>query len=153
MDPLELGSQLRALRTAEGRTVASVAAVAGLSVPYIANLENGRGNPTVTALGRLASALGTRLEITLSRDAEDQDDRAPAATRVPQSLVRLSRTARFRRAAAEMAAATGADQDELAFRLVGALAALAQVLGKEPAEADWLRLLDAVLLAAAHPAG
>ena len=52
-----------------------------------------------------------------------------------------------------MAAALGEDQDELAFRLVGALAAMAQVLGNEPAEPDWLRLLDAVLLAAAHPAG
>ncbi len=131
MDPLELGSQLRALRTAEGRTVASVAAVAGLSVPYIANLENGRGNPTVTALSRLAGALGTRLEISLSQDAAGQDDRTPATPRVPQSLVRLSRTARFRQAAAEMAAALGTGQDELTLRLVGALAALAQVLRSE----------------------
>jgi len=38
--------------------VASVAADAGLSVPYIANLENGRGNPTTAALARLAEALG-----------------------------------------------------------------------------------------------
>jgi transcriptional regulator with XRE-family HTH domain len=39
--------------------VASVAADAGLSVPYIANLENGRGNPTTAALTRLAEALGS----------------------------------------------------------------------------------------------
>jgi len=58
-----IGRQLRARRTAAGRTVASVAADAGLSVPYIANLENGRGNPTATALTRLAAALGMRLAI------------------------------------------------------------------------------------------
>jgi len=50
-----IGRQLRARRTAAGRTVASVAADAGLSVPYIANLENGRGNPTTAALRRLAA--------------------------------------------------------------------------------------------------
>src|SRR5439155_12714694 len=41
----DLGNRLRNRRTAAGRTIASVAAEAGLSVPYIANLENGRGNP------------------------------------------------------------------------------------------------------------
>jgi transcriptional regulator with XRE-family HTH domain len=152
VDPRELGSQLRALRTAEGRTVASVAAVAGLSVPYIANLENGRGNPTLTALSRLAGALGTRLHIALTRGGEDRGDEAPPAPRVPTSLVRLSRTARFRQTAAVMAAAAGVDTDELSLRLVGALASLTQVLGPEPAESDWLRLLDALLLIAVHPA-
>ena len=81
-----------------GRTVASVAAEAGLSVPYIANLENGRGNPTTTALTRLAGALGMRLVITLAPD----DDSPAGATspEVPASLVRLGRTARFRQTAA-----------------------------------------------------
>ena len=55
-----------------------MAAEAGLSVPYIANLENGRGNPTT--------------------------------------------------------------------------AALAQAMGRDLAEADWWRLLDALMLVAAHPA-
>ena len=66
MDQSEIGRQLRARRTAAGRTVASVAADAGLSVPYIANLENGRGNPTTAALTRLAEALGLRLVVTLA---------------------------------------------------------------------------------------
>jgi len=61
-----LGRRLRALRAGAGRTVASVAAEAGLSVPYIANLENGRGNPTVAALERLARALGTELTLDLA---------------------------------------------------------------------------------------
>ena len=71
MEHAAIGRQLRARRTAAGRTVASVAADAGLSVPYIANLENGRGNPTITALARLAEALGMRLVVTLA-PARDQ---------------------------------------------------------------------------------
>jgi len=51
VDQPEIGRQLRARRTAAGRTVASVATDAGLSVPYIANLENGRGNPRPWACG------------------------------------------------------------------------------------------------------
>ena len=76
---LVIGRQLRARRTAAGRTVASVAADAGLSVPYIANLENGRGNPTTAALSRLAGALGLRLEITLGAEEDAGPGRGPGA--------------------------------------------------------------------------
>ena len=93
MEHEAIGRQLRARRTAAGRTVASVAADAGLSVPYVANLENGRGNPTATALTRLAGALGTRLLITLAPDeSSQQDGRAPAARGA-----RLARPARAHR--------------------------------------------------------
>src|SRR5579864_4044939 len=85
----EIARQLRARRTAAGRTVASVAADAGLSVPYIANLENGRGNPTATALTRLARALGMRLVITLIPDEDSQQASEPAPPKMPASLVRL----------------------------------------------------------------
>ena len=52
-----------------------------------------------------------------------------------------------------MAASLDRDADELSGQLVVALAALAQALGPELAEADWWRLLDALLLIAAHPSG
>jgi transcriptional regulator with XRE-family HTH domain len=147
-----IGRQLRARRTAAGRTVASVAADAGLSVPYIANLENGRGNPTATALTRLAAALGLRLVITLAPDEDSRTDGEPAAPEVPLSLVRLGRTARFREAAAAIATALDLDAGEFSAQLVTALATLAHTLGKDLAEADWWRILDALLLIAAHPA-
>jgi transcriptional regulator with XRE-family HTH domain len=147
-----IGRQLRARRTAAGRTVASVAADAGLSVPYVANLENGRGNPTATALTRLAGALGTRLVITLAPDEGSREAGEPAPPGVPASLVRLGRTSRFRQAVTAMAAAAGVDADEMSARLVGALAALAHATGRDLAEPDWWRLLDALLLIAAHPA-
>ncbi len=168
MDQAEIGRQLRARRTAAGRTVASVAAGAGLSVPYIANLENGRGNPTTAALTRLAEALGLRLVVTLAAAEEDARTAGSAVAGVagvavaggaggtpgiPASLVRLGRTDRFREAVAVMAPAMDAGPDEFAGQLVAALAALAQALGRDLAEPDWWRLLDALVLVAAHPAG
>ena len=163
MDQAEIGRQLRARRTAAGRTVASVASDAGLSVPYIANLENGRGNPTTAALTRLAEALGLRLVVTLAPAEEDPGTAgsavagsAVAGSRrtpgIPASLVRLGRTDRFREAVAVMAPALDAGPDEFAGQLVAALAALAQAMGRDLAEPDWWRLLDALVLVAAHPA-
>jgi transcriptional regulator with XRE-family HTH domain len=152
VEQAEIGRQLRARRTAAGRTVASVAADAGLSVPYIANLENGRGNPTTAALRRLAEALGLRLVVTLGPAEEGQPAGTSASPEIPASLVRLGRTARFRQAVDVMAATLEVDADEFSVRLVAALAALARSLGRDLAEADWWRLLDALLLVAAHPA-
>jgi transcriptional regulator with XRE-family HTH domain len=147
-----IGRQLRAQRTAAGRTVASVAADAGLSVPYIANLENGRGNPTTTALTRLAAALGMRLVLTLEPDQDSQQAREPAPPQVPASLVRLGRTARFRQAVTAIAATLDLDTEQFSAQLVTALAALARTMGKDLAEPDWWRILDALLLIATHPA-
>ena len=168
MEESAIGHQLRARRTAAGRTVASVAADAGLSVPYIANLENGRGNPTTAALARLAQALDLRLVVALVPDSASEEPGASAASTastasavsaalavppMPGSLVRLGRTSRFRRSVTAMAAALDRDADEFSAQLVTSLAALAQAMGRDLAEADWWRLLDALLLIAAHPSG
>jgi transcriptional regulator with XRE-family HTH domain len=152
MEQGAIGRQLRARRTAAGRTVASVAADAGLSVPYIANLENGRGNPTTTALTRLAGALGMRLVITLVPDEESQQAREPAAAEVPASLVRLGRSARFRQTVTVIAASLDLDTGEFSAQFVGALATLALALGKDLTEPDWWRIIDALLLIATQPA-
>jgi transcriptional regulator with XRE-family HTH domain len=146
-----LGHQLRALRTAAGRTVASVAQDAGLSVPYIANLENGRGNPTITALRRLATALGVRLEVLLVPPGDGPGAGPDPVAELPASLVRVRRAAAFRRATEVMAQALGLDHRDFSIRLASAMTALATALGREPSEADWWRLLDAILLMAAHP--
>jgi len=152
MEDSPIGRQLRARRTAAGRTVASVAADAGLSVAYIANLENGRGNPTTTALARLAEALGMHLVITLVRDDDGRQADSPVPPPVPASLVRLARTARFRQAVAVMAAELEVDAAEFSAQFVTALAALAHSMRKDLAEPDWCRILDALLLVATHPA-
>ncbi|TCO48160.1 helix-turn-helix domain-containing protein [Actinocrispum wychmicini] len=144
MDHQDMGRQLRALRTTAGRTVASVASDAGLSVPYVANLENGRGNPTTTALDRLAKALGTELTITFATSNAPQPD-AP----VPPSLVRLSRTQRFRRDMRLLADTL--DDEDVPARVITALTQVAAVMGRDLSEPDWWRLLDALLLVGNHP--
>ena len=150
MDHHELGRQLRALRTAAGRTVASVAADAGLSVPYVANLENGRGNPTTTALGRLAAALDTHLTIRLDPPAGPAHP-PPGTPPLPPSLVRLSRTRRFRHDVHIVAETLGRQPQDVSAQLTRTLAHFAQLIGRELHETDWWRLLDALLLVTTHP--
>jgi transcriptional regulator with XRE-family HTH domain len=140
----ELGRQLRAMRAASGRTVASVAAAAGLSVPYVANLENGRGNPTMGAVDRLAAALGSELTVSLAGTTGP----APSA---PQSLVRFARTSRFRHDNTQLAATLGASPDELSQRIVATLAGFADAVGMDPGDAGWGRLMDALVLVVQHP--
>ncbi|MBM7784331.1 helix-turn-helix domain-containing protein [Tenggerimyces flavus] len=139
MDTAELGRQLRARRTAAGRTVASVAAEAGLSVPYVANLENGRGNPTVAALQAWASALGLRLDVTL-RAVDAPVEEVPAAVR------RFGRSARFLAETQSLGEAAGSDPTELRRRLLRTMAALLETSPHEPTELDLQRVLDAVVL-------
>jgi transcriptional regulator with XRE-family HTH domain len=147
-----IGRQLRARRTAAGRTVASVATDAGLSVPYVANLENGRGNPTTSALTRLADALGMRLLITLEPDEGGQQARGAESPEVPASLVRLGRTARYRKSVAAITMALNLDTHQFSAQLVNVLAAIAHATSRDLAEPDWWRILDALLIIAEHPA-
>lgn len=149
MDRHQMGMRLRALRAATGRTVASVATDAGLSVPYVANLENGRGNPTVDALSRIAQALGVRATIEFA--AEDSTGPNVGTTALPATLVRLGRGARFRHDTRLIAEAVGEDPASTAARILDALAKLAEVTGRELSEPDWYRLLDALILVALHP--
>jgi len=132
------------MRAASGRTVASVAADAGLSVPYIANLENGRGNPTMGAVDRLAAALGSDLTVSLAGTTGP----APSA---PQTLVRFARTGRFRQDNTQLAATLGIPPDQLSQRVVTALAGFADALGIDPGDAGWARLMDALVLIVQHP--
>lgn len=146
MDVREIGRQLRSRRAAAGRTVASVALDAGLSVPYVANLENGRGNPTLSALARLASALGTELIVSLEPPSARV---APAVSaNIPPPLARLGRTERFRRMTALTAASLGTDPDELASQILSSLPLAAAALGRDLAAADYWRLIDALTLIA-----
>jgi hypothetical protein len=51
-----------------------------------------------------------------------------------------------------MAATLALDADQLSVQLVAALALLASTRSTDLVEADWWRLLDALLLIATHPA-
>ena len=141
----DLGGRLRARRTAAGRTIASVAAEAGLSVPYIANLENGRGNPTLSAVSSLAAALGARLIVDLV-DGDEPVRQAPAA--LPDSLVQFSRSARFSTEAKRWAAATHASEILMREHLLHAMAGMASLTTRPLSQLDWHRILDAAVLIA-----
>lgn len=117
-----------------------------MSVPYVANLENGRGNPTVDVLDRLADALGTRLVIDLADPTADA-----AVPALPPSLVDFSQSRRFRREVGRLAATLEEDQRTVRAMLVDALAAVAGTLRRDLREADWQRLLDALVLILGHP--
>jgi hypothetical protein len=95
---------------------------------------------------------GMRLVVTLAPGEESQQTSATASPEMPASLVRLGRTPRFRQAVGEIATALGLDADAISRQLVAALAMIAHTTGKDLAEADWWRLLDALLLITAHPA-
>jgi transcriptional regulator with XRE-family HTH domain len=148
MGTAEVGRQVRALRTASGRTVASVALEAGLSVPYVANLENGRGNPTLAALNQLAEALGMQLVISLAPAGENPAARPETPPQIPHSLVRLGRTARFRQTAELISDHLNMDPADFSPKIVYALAMIADTLQRDIAEADWWRLVDALTLIA-----
>lgn len=136
----ELGRRLRARRTATGETIASVAGRAGLSVPYIANLENGRGNPTLAALSSLAKSLGTELRVDLA----EGDDRPLSA--VPASLARFSRLHRFDAVARKMAERSGCHVSVQRERLLSAMASVSAAVPVPLSEVDWHRVLDVMVL-------
>lgn len=136
---MELGEVLRERRKAAGRTIASVAVDAGLSVPYIANLENGRGNPTVSALERLATALGAQLEVRIA------DEPPPSLPSVGAGL--LAASPRAGQVIAALAASRSRPRAAVRADLAETLDTLAVVLGRPPEPADLDRLLDLLLLA------
>lgn len=138
---LELGRRLRARRTAQDRTLASVAIDAGLSLPYVANLENGRGNPTLGALHGLARALDVPLA-ELLQEGTGQATTTPAA---PASLQAFAAGPRFRREVSRMAGETGADPSQVRARVVDAMRALTALPARFD-ELDWHRVLDLVVL-------
>jgi transcriptional regulator with XRE-family HTH domain len=109
-------------------------------VPYIANLENGRGNPTLAALDRLSAALGTSLIVALGDDA--------AATVASEELAALvDASDRAGRMLGRSASARGTTRRVVRAQLIATLEALTVLLPQPPRDADLNRLLDLVLLA------
>jgi hypothetical protein len=103
--------------------------------------------PTAAAAG---SAVASDDEVNSAKNAAAVAARV-AASRGPGWTRSSSR--RMAGAPSRKPPALGVSPDEFSGQLVAALAALAQALGRDLAEADWWRLLDALVLVAAHPAG
>jgi len=64
-----LGRAIRAARHDRGMTLAQVAAQAGLSQPFLSQLELGRTRPSMRSLFRIATALGTTQQALLGHAA------------------------------------------------------------------------------------
>lgn len=135
---LELGRRLRARRLAQERTLASVAVEAGLSVPYVANLESGRGNPTLGALHGLADALAVPLA-----DLVREHEAAPVP---PASLVEFTAAPRFEREVRRLAREEGSDASRVRAQLLAAMGAIATGLPGRFDDLDWHRVLDVIVL-------
>ncbi|SCL36783.1 Helix-turn-helix domain-containing protein [Micromonospora pallida] len=90
-----IGGVLRRLRTRQGRTLREVAGAAGVSVPYLSEIERGRKEASSEVLAAICRALGIRLS-DLLEEARDElrrvEPRTPVAPpRVPTSRVPTSR--------------------------------------------------------------
>ncbi len=143
--PKPLGERLRARRRSLDLTIAEVAERAGLSLPYVSNLERGRGNPTLEVLTSLADVLGIPIsQLVGTDDAEgvvDSDELQLAS--LPTSLARFSRSPDFLREVRNLAEHRDESFEELRQRVLLGMAAAPRRSNGEPTPADWQRLLDA----------
>jgi len=142
-DAETLGTRLRARRRGAGLTLAEVAERSNLSLPYVSNLERGRGNPTLDALRALASALDTTVTALLGDAEETFDPLETALADAPASLSTFARTDRFREQVQRLAERQGVPLQDLRRRILLGMATSPRRSGGEPTEYDWLRLMDA----------
>ena len=142
-----LGDRIRARRTAMGLTLAEVAEAAGLSLPYVSNLERGRGNPTLDALRSVATALQqTVTDLLGDEPGDDFDPMELQLAQAPQSLRAFTRTDRFKRTVKELSEAQEVAPEEMAKRLMVGMASAPRRSAGEPTDQDWRRMLDAYYL-------
>jgi transcriptional regulator with XRE-family HTH domain len=139
-----LGQRLRARRLDLGLTLAEVSEASKLSLPYISNLERGRGNPTIDALKAIAKALKIPLGQLMGTLEEGSSD-VPldiVLANAPKSLLTFANSVRFREVAEKLANAQNEDHDQMRRRLLVAMAAAPQRSKGESTQDDWRRLLD-----------
>ncbi len=137
-----LGDRIRARRVALGLTLAAVAERAGLSLPYVSNLERGRGNPTLDALTAIAGALETTTADLLSEAERSASSAELALAQAPASLRQFARSPRFAAVVQRLAKDHGTTENEMRERLLVGMNSAPRRSSGEPAEEDWRRLLD-----------
>lgn len=87
-----IGGVLRRVRLRQGRTLREVAAAAGVSLPYLSEVERGRKEASSEVLAAICRALGIHLS-DLLEEARDELRRVERRVPVPPggSLTRLDR--------------------------------------------------------------
>jgi transcriptional regulator with XRE-family HTH domain len=84
-----LGDVLRRTRLGQGRTLADVARVSSVSVPYLSELERGRKEASSEILAALCDALRIELSDVLAEVGRDlADDRARRASVIALAAIR-----------------------------------------------------------------
>lgn len=147
-DGTTLGERIRARRTALGLTLAEVADAAQLSIPYVSNLERGRGNPTLNALHSVAEALQQSVTDLLGQhESEERFDPVELVlAEAPRSLRAFTRSDQFRNTVERLSAEQRVPAQEMGKRLMIGMASAPRRSAGEPTEVDWRRLLDAYSL-------
>lgn len=84
---LAVGGRIRDMRRARAFTLVQLAEAAGLSHPFLSQLERGLANPSMASLERIARALGTSQVELLSVDEPRQRRSTGGGVREPVSIV------------------------------------------------------------------
>lgn len=58
----KLGKNLKRIRTEKGITQGDIVRTLGVSRSFVSNIENGKTNPTLATIAKLAKALGVNIE-------------------------------------------------------------------------------------------
>src|SRR5262249_47729357 len=66
----DLGGKIRALRHRLGRTLDDTATAAGISKPFLSQVERGLATPSLTSLAGIAGALGVTLQYFVDTPSE-----------------------------------------------------------------------------------
>ena len=139
-----VGLRLRARRSELGLTLAQVSQEAGLSLPYVANLEKGRGNPTLDVLVALSRALSLPTADLLGpAEVSELDERLAD---LPPVLVDFGRGHVLASVVERLAYATRVEEKALRSVLVRAMASLPRRHDGSFTVTDCQRFLDAVSL-------
>jgi transcriptional regulator with XRE-family HTH domain len=110
----DLGARVRALRRERGLTLKGLGRLAGLSHPFLSQVERGLARPSVGSVERIAAALdvtvahlwapprrGEAVEVVRSHEGEFEERHGGVLRRVPGDPVLQEWTARSRRWPAE----------------------------------------------------
>jgi quercetin dioxygenase-like cupin family protein/DNA-binding XRE family transcriptional regulator len=69
---LELGSKIRSLRQRLKRTLDDTATAAGISKPFLSQVERGLASPSITSLAGIAQALGVTVQYFVDTPSEER---------------------------------------------------------------------------------
>ncbi|MFP3567815.1 helix-turn-helix domain-containing protein [Paraburkholderia sp. SIMBA_030] len=72
---VSIGSKIRALRQRLKRTLDEVATTAGISKPFLSQVERGQATPSITSLVGIARALGVTVQYFVDTPTEDKSVR------------------------------------------------------------------------------